>query len=205
MRRVAAQGHSDLLALERTEGDSGKLRTVIQVDDVRRTVGFLRLDRRRGRLARLHRRRGRRAERRGRQCAAEDPGGAAAKIAAAGGEPRAGPAAADHPLALPPARRCGRSPQEDVAHAVADALGRDAGEADIKAAALAADGSVARALELLARHRAGVRERVNDAARRAAGGRPARRCMRSATRSATRRDGADRRSSMRCATGSAPG
>ena len=40
VRRVAAQGHSDLLALERVEDDKGKLRTVIQVDDVRRTIGF---------------------------------------------------------------------------------------------------------------------------------------------------------------------
>src|SRR6187431_3381206 len=40
VRRVAAQGHSDLLVLERTEGDNGKLRTVIQVDDVRRTIRF---------------------------------------------------------------------------------------------------------------------------------------------------------------------
>jgi DNA polymerase-3 subunit delta' len=39
-RQVAAQGHGDLLALERTEGDTGKLRTVITVDQVRRTVSF---------------------------------------------------------------------------------------------------------------------------------------------------------------------
>ena len=38
--RVAAQGHGDLLVLERTEGDTGKLRTVITVDQVRRTVPF---------------------------------------------------------------------------------------------------------------------------------------------------------------------
>ena len=40
MRRVAAQAHSDLLALERTASDSGTLRTVITVDEVRRTVPF---------------------------------------------------------------------------------------------------------------------------------------------------------------------
>jgi DNA polymerase III subunit delta' len=39
-RRVAARAHSDLLALERTVGDTGKLRTEIAVDDVRRTVRF---------------------------------------------------------------------------------------------------------------------------------------------------------------------
>jgi len=39
-RRIAARAHPDLLTLERTETDSGTLRTVIRVDDVRRTVGF---------------------------------------------------------------------------------------------------------------------------------------------------------------------
>jgi len=39
-RRVAAQGHPDLLVLERTIGDTGKLRSVITVDQVRKTVPF---------------------------------------------------------------------------------------------------------------------------------------------------------------------
>jgi DNA polymerase III subunit delta' len=39
-RRIAAQAHADLLVLERTVGDTGKLRTVITVDEVRRTVSF---------------------------------------------------------------------------------------------------------------------------------------------------------------------
>ena len=39
-RRVAAQGHPDLLVLERTLGDTGKLRSVITVDQVRKTVPF---------------------------------------------------------------------------------------------------------------------------------------------------------------------
>jgi DNA polymerase III subunit delta' len=39
-RRVAAQAHSDLLALERVENDKGRLQTVITVDQVRRTVSF---------------------------------------------------------------------------------------------------------------------------------------------------------------------
>jgi DNA polymerase-3 subunit delta' len=39
-RRIAAQGHGDLLVLRRTVGDTGKLRSVIVVDDVRRTIGF---------------------------------------------------------------------------------------------------------------------------------------------------------------------
>jgi len=40
VRRVAAQGHSDLLVLERTEDDKGKMPTVISVDLVRKTIGF---------------------------------------------------------------------------------------------------------------------------------------------------------------------
>lgn len=39
-RRVAAQAHPDLLVLERTATDEGRLRSVITVDEVRRTVSF---------------------------------------------------------------------------------------------------------------------------------------------------------------------
>jgi DNA polymerase-3 subunit delta' len=39
-RRVAGNAHTDLLILERTPGDSGKLRTVITVDQVRRLTSF---------------------------------------------------------------------------------------------------------------------------------------------------------------------
>lgn len=39
-RRIASQAHPDLLILERTENDSGNLRTVITVDEVRRTTSF---------------------------------------------------------------------------------------------------------------------------------------------------------------------
>jgi DNA polymerase-3 subunit delta' len=40
VRRVSANAHPDLLALERTIGDSGKMRTVITVDQVRRLATF---------------------------------------------------------------------------------------------------------------------------------------------------------------------
>ena len=40
VRRVAAQAQGDLLVLERTIGETGKLRTRIAVDDVRRSVSF---------------------------------------------------------------------------------------------------------------------------------------------------------------------
>jgi DNA polymerase-3 subunit delta' len=39
-RRMAARAHGGLLVLERTENESGALRTVITVDEVRRTIGF---------------------------------------------------------------------------------------------------------------------------------------------------------------------
>jgi DNA polymerase-3 subunit delta' len=39
-RRIAGQAHPDLLVLERTVDDKGKMRTVIAVEQVRRTVGF---------------------------------------------------------------------------------------------------------------------------------------------------------------------
>jgi DNA polymerase-3 subunit delta' len=39
-RRVAAGGHADLMTLERTRDDKGKLRSVIPVEDVRRLLSF---------------------------------------------------------------------------------------------------------------------------------------------------------------------
>ena len=39
-RRIVAQAHPDILTLERTAGPTGTIRSVITVDDVRRTVGF---------------------------------------------------------------------------------------------------------------------------------------------------------------------
>lgn len=39
-RRIAAQAHPDLLVLQRSESESGALRSVITVADVRRTIGF---------------------------------------------------------------------------------------------------------------------------------------------------------------------
>src|SRR5712691_4002330 len=40
VRRIAVNAHTDLLALERTPGDTGKMRTVITVEQVRRLVSF---------------------------------------------------------------------------------------------------------------------------------------------------------------------
>src|SRR5499427_6700940 len=40
VRRIAVNAHPDLLALERTVGDTGRMRTVITVEQVRRLVTF---------------------------------------------------------------------------------------------------------------------------------------------------------------------
>jgi DNA polymerase-3 subunit delta' len=160
VRRVAAQGHPDLLALERTVGDNGKLRTQIAVDDVRRTIGFF------GSTA---------GEGGWRVCIVDS----ADELNAAGAN------ALLKILEEPPAKalllvvshapgrllptirsRCRRLAlrplaTEDVARAAAEALGREANEPDIKAAALASDGSVARALDLLGGAALAVRARVN--------------------------------------------
>lgn len=160
VRRVAAQGHSDLLALERVEDDKGKLSTVIPVDMVRKTIGFF------GSTA---------GEGGWRVCIVDS----ADELNAAGAN------ALLKILEEPPAKslllvvshapgrllptirsRCRRLALrplsgEDVGRSLADALQRDATEADIKAAATASDGSVARALDLLGGTALKVREQVN--------------------------------------------
>jgi DNA polymerase-3 subunit delta' len=160
VRRVAAQGHPDLLALERVEDEKGKIPTQIPVDMVRKTIGFF------GSTA---------GEGGWRVCVVDS----ADELNAAGAnallkileEPpmKSLLLVVSHAPGrlLPTIRsRCRRlalrplSP-EDVAHAVADALGRDAGEAGVKAAAVASEGSVARALDLLSGAGLEVRERVN--------------------------------------------
>jgi len=157
VRRVAAQGHPDLLALERVEDEKGKLPGVISVDLVRKTIGFF------GSTA---------GEGGWRICIVDS----ADELNAAGAN------ALLKILEEPPAKalllvvshapgrllptirsRCRRLAlrplaAEDVARAAAEALGRDAAAA---AAAAAADGSVARALDLLAGTALQVRERVN--------------------------------------------
>jgi DNA polymerase III subunit delta' len=160
LRRVAAQAHSDLLALERTEGDSGKLRTVIQVDDVRRTIGFF------GSTA---------GEGGWRVCIVDS----ADELNAAGANallkileeppPKALLLVVSHapgrllPTIRSRCRRLALRPlgADDVARAAAAALGRDSADPEIKAAAIAADGSVARALDLIGGNALAVRERVN--------------------------------------------
>jgi DNA polymerase-3 subunit delta' len=156
---VAAQGHPDLLVLERRAGESGTLRTVIAVEDVRRLVPFL----------------GSTAGEAGWRVVLVD---SADELNAAGANallklleepPR-------HCLflivshapgrLLPTIRsRCRRLllrplAPADVARAVAVALGRAAEDPAVAAAAEAAGGSVAQAIALLGGPLLAVRERV---------------------------------------------
>jgi DNA polymerase-3 subunit delta' len=155
--RVAAQGHPDLLVLERTIGDTGKLRTVITVDQVRKTVPFF------GSTA--------------------GEGGWRIVIVDAVDELNAeGENALLKLLEEPPAKallllvthtpgrvratlksRCRRLSlrplsADDVARAAAAALGMP--QSELQAAAQAADGSVARAIALLDGDALKLRDRV---------------------------------------------
>ena len=160
VRRVAAQGHPDLLALERVADDKGKIPMFIPVDMVRKTIGFF------GSTA---------GEGGWRVCIVDsadelNPSGANALLKILEEPPaKALLLVVSHAPGrlLPTIRsRCRRLmlrplEPENVAHAAADALGRDAADTEIKAAAAACDGSVARALDLLAGTALAVRERVN--------------------------------------------
>ena len=161
-RRVAAQAQGDLLVLERTINEqTGKLYTVIRVDDVRRTVAFF----------------------------GSTPGEGGWRIAivdAVDELQREGANALLKVLEEPPARallllvshapgrelptirsRCRRLllrplGAADVARAVAAATGRSADDAEVSEAAAAADGSVGRALRLLDGSALALRQRVLD-------------------------------------------
>jgi DNA polymerase-3 subunit delta' len=158
---VAAQAHPDLLVLERTASETtGKLRTQIQVDDVRKTVGFF------GSTP---------AEGGWRVCIVD----AADELNAAGAnsllkileEPPAKSlllVVSHAPGRLLPTirSRCRQlalrplSP-EDVAWALSAAAGREAGGGDLERAAAASEGSVARAIDLLGGKALDVREKVS--------------------------------------------
>jgi DNA polymerase-3 subunit delta' len=160
-RRIAAQAQGDLLVLERTLNDKGKLRQDIAVDDIRRSVGFF-------------------------GSTAGEGGWRIAIVDAVDELNRFGANALLKVLEEPPQRsllllvshapgrvlatirsRCRRlllRPLDvaDVARAVAAATGREASKEDITTAAAAADGSVARAFALLDEKARALRQRVLD-------------------------------------------
>jgi DNA polymerase-3 subunit delta' len=161
-RRIAAQAQGDLLVLERALNEqTGKLYTVIRVDDVRRTVSFF-------------------------GSTAGEGGWRVAMVDAVDDLQREGANALLKVLEEPPPRtllllishapgrelptirsRCRRLllrplDTSDVVHALAEATGRAANDADVATAAAASDGSVARALQLLDEAALALRQRVLD-------------------------------------------
>jgi DNA polymerase III subunit delta' len=159
-RRIAAQAQGDLLVLERVINEqTGKLYTVIRVDDVRRSVSFF-------------------------GSTAGEGGWRIAIVDAVDELQREGANALLKVLEEPPARtllllvshapgrelptirsRCRRlllRPLEadDVTRAVVTATGRDASEAEVVQAAAASDGSVSRALRFLDGPALALRQRV---------------------------------------------
>jgi DNA polymerase-3 subunit delta' len=162
VRRIAAQAEGDLLVLERVINEqTGKLYTVIRVDDVRRSVGFF-------------------------GSTAGAGGWRIAIVDAVDELQREGANALLKVLEEPPARtllllishapgrelptirsRCRRLllrplAVDDVAQAMAAATGRDVGDPDLRQAAEAADGSVARALRFLDGPALALRQRILD-------------------------------------------
>ncbi len=159
-RRIAAQAQGDLLVLERVVNEqTGKLYTVIRVDNVRRTVSFF-------------------------GSTAGEGGWRIAIVDAVDDLQREGANALLKVLEEPPARtilllvshapgrvlptirsRCRRLllrplAADDVARAVAAATDRRVNEPEVQEAAAAADGSVARALALLDGAALALRQRV---------------------------------------------
>jgi DNA polymerase III subunit delta' len=159
-RRIAAQSHPDILTLERTAGPTGTIRSVITVDDVRRTVGFF----------------GSTAGAGGwRICivdSADDlqsPQGANALLKVLEEPPsRALFLLVSHApgrLLATIRSRCRRLTLRaleaaDVAQAAAQALERDPGDREVLKAAAAAQGSVARATTLLGGAALAIRDRM---------------------------------------------
>lgn len=159
-RQVAARAHTDLLVLERGYNDSGTRRTVITVEEVRRTVSFF----------------GSTAGQGGwRVCIVDtadelqypQASNALLKVLEEP-PPRALFLLVSHAPGrlLPTIRSRSRRldvralAEEEVAQAAALVSGRGAGEPDVRKAAAVAEGSVARALSLLDGTALEVRERV---------------------------------------------
>ena len=145
---VDARSHPDLFHLRRTlNPDTGRMRAEIAVDDVRELGAFMHMTPAMGAVARRHRRFGRRDEPQQRQRGAEDPRGAAAQCRAADRGACAGPAAADHPLALPQARAAAARRRHRRSRLLGD-YAPEVKEQERAALARLAEGSIGRALEL---------------------------------------------------------
>jgi DNA polymerase III subunit delta' len=159
-RRIASQAHPDLLVLERTVGDTGQMRTVITVEQVRRTIGFF------GSTA---------GEGGWRVCIVDSadelkyPEGSNALLKVLEEPPqRCLFLLVSHapgrllPTIRSRCRHLGVRPLDvaDVARAAAAALGGDPDDPELRQAAQAADGSVARAIAMAGGPQLKLREQV---------------------------------------------
>jgi len=160
VRRIAVNAHTDLLALERTPGDNGKMRTIITVEQVRRLTTFL------GSTA---------GEGGWRVCIVDSadelkyPEGSNALLKMLEEPPaRALFLLVSHapgrllPTIRSRCRRLALKPlgQGDVARAAAIALGIDAADPTVEKVAAAARGSVSRAIALAGGPMLALREKV---------------------------------------------
>jgi DNA polymerase-3 subunit delta' len=162
VRRVAVNAHPDLLVLERTPGDSGKMRTVITVEQVRRLATFF------GSTA---------GEGGWRVCIVDSadelkyPEGSNALLKMLEEPPpRSLFLLVSHapgrllPTIRSRCRRLALRPlgQGDVVRAASTALGADAGDPAVTAAAAAAQGSVSQAIALAGGPMLALREKVAE-------------------------------------------
>jgi len=160
-RRIAAQAQPDLLVLERTVGESGKMRQDIAVDDVRRSVAFFGSTAGEGgwRIAIIDavdelNRNGANALLK----ILEEPPRRALLLLVSHAEGTVLPTIRSRSRLL----RLRPLPVADVARAAAAGLGREADDPEVQSAAAIAEGSVARALALLDGSALALRQQVTD-------------------------------------------
>jgi DNA polymerase-3 subunit delta' len=160
-RRIAAQAQPDLLVLERTVGESGKMRQDIAVEDVRRSVAFFGSTAGEGgwRIAIIDavdelNRHGANALLK----ILEEPPRRALLLLVSHAEGTVLPTIRSRSRLL----RLRPLPVADVARAAAAALGREAEDPEVQSAAAIAEGRVARALALLDGSALALRQQVTD-------------------------------------------
>ena len=160
-RRIAVQAQPDLLVLERTVGETGKMRQDIAVDDVRRSVAFFGSTAGEGgwRIAIIDavdelNRNGANALLK----ILEEPPRRALLLLVSHAEGTVLPTIRSRSRLL----RLRPLPVADVARAAAAGLGREADDPEVQSAAAIAEGSVARALALLDGSALALRQQVTD-------------------------------------------
>jgi DNA polymerase-3 subunit delta' len=160
-RRIAARAQPDLLVLERTVGETGKMRQDIAVDDVRRSVAFFGSTAGEGgwRIAIIDavdelNRNGANALLK----ILEEPPRRALLLLVSHAEGTVLPTIRSRSRLL----RLRPLPVAEVVRAAAAGLGRDADDPEVQSAAAIAEGTVARALALLDGSALALRQQVTD-------------------------------------------